>query len=197
MTPSSSPQSDSPLRSLDGWLLRTFDSLVLGHPLISLVFALLLSGFFLLQLPNFKLDASSESLVLENDDDLAYFREIADAYAAAEFLIITWAPNEPLLSDASLKGLAGLKRDLLTLDWVESVTSVLDVPLLESPRVTFSELKNGTRSLNGIRTLDVSATLDEDKKQLAVYIVNRSENDASDVANGPLLPEGRRRKSTS
>ncbi len=48
---------------------------------------------------------------------------------------------------------------------------------------TFSaEGKNGTRSLNGIRTLDVSATLDEDKKQLAVYIVNRSENDASDVS---------------
>ncbi|MCA9836703.1 MAG: hypothetical protein KC422_07305 [Trueperaceae bacterium] len=47
---------------------------------------------------------------------------------------------------------------------------------------TFSaEGKNGTRSLNGLRTLDVSATLDEEKKQLAVYIVNRTEDKASDV----------------
>lgn len=148
-------------KGFGGWLLSVFDKVVLGHPVICMLLALLFSGFFLSQLPNFKLDASSESLVLENDDDLAYAREIADAYATAEFLIITWTPKDGMLSDASLTGLTSLKKDLLALPWVESITSVLDVPLLDSPRITFGQLKEGTRALETHPDVDRSLALKE------------------------------------
>ena len=158
-----SPVTATPihLQGEGGPLLRLFDRLVLAHPILFLALALLFSGFFLSQIPLFKLDASSESLVLENDEDLAYYRKIADAYATADFLIITWTPKDTLLSDASVEGLKGLKRDLLEMDWVDSITSVLDVPLLDSPRVTFGQLKEGTRSLETHPDVDRALALKE------------------------------------
>ncbi|QPJ61295.1 MAG: MMPL family transporter [Candidatus Nitronauta litoralis] len=155
--------TSTPSKGFGGWLLSAFDKIVLGHPLVSMILALLFSGFFLYQFPSFKLDASSESLVLENDDDLAYSRQIADAYATAEFLIITWTPKDGMLSEASLTGLANLKKELLALDWIESITSVLDVPLLDSPRITFGQLKEGTRSIETHPDVDRSLALKEFK----------------------------------
>ncbi len=148
-------------KGFGGWLLSVFDKIVLGHPLVCMLLALMFSGFFIAQLPQFKLDASSESLVLENDNDLAYYREIADAYATAEFVIITWTPKDGMLSEASFTGLTNLKTELLGLDWVESITSVLDVPLLDSPRITFGKLKEGPRTLETHPEVDRALALKE------------------------------------
>ncbi|UCD12843.1 MAG: MMPL family transporter [Nitrospinaceae bacterium] len=121
--------------------------MVLGHPLSCLFLVLLTFGFFASQAPQFKLDASAESLVLENDRDLAYFREITKTYGSSDFVIITYTPFEDLLSDSSLSSLASLRDDLKALPRVDSVISILDVPLLDSPRVTFSELAEKQRTL--------------------------------------------------
>ncbi|WP_425428358.1 efflux RND transporter permease subunit [Agarilytica rhodophyticola] len=102
---------------------------------ISIITLGLVSG-----LPNFKLDASADSLTLENDKDLNYFREISQQYQSGDFLVVTFRPNEDLFSDASLALLGKLKQDLAAIDGVSGVNTILDVPLLYSPLRSLPEI---------------------------------------------------------
>jgi len=92
------------------------------------------------QLPNLRLDASSDSLLLQGDPDLAYFRESSAKYAGSEFLLLTWEPDAPLLSPDSLEPLAAMVDELERIEGVAEVTTLLDVPLLESPPLTLTDL---------------------------------------------------------
>ena len=92
------------------------------------------------QLDQIKLDASSDSLLLQGDPDLAYFREVSSHYAANEFLVLTWSPEGPLLHPDSLEPLAAMVDELQAVPGVVSVTSLLDVPLLESPPLSLTDL---------------------------------------------------------
>ena len=85
--------------------------------------------------------------ILENDDDLRYHRAISKIYGSDDFLVITYTPFSKLLSKDSLDGLRGLKEDLSKLQRIESVVSILDVPLLNSPRIKISDLENNKRTL--------------------------------------------------
>jgi predicted RND superfamily exporter protein len=128
-------------------LFRLYDKTVLSNPRIFLGVIVLLMVIFGLQVQNFKLDASSDSLVLENDEDLRYYRDISKIYGGDDFLIITYTPAEGLMSDSSLDGLRGLQKDLKQLNRVKSVVSILDVPLLNSPRIKISDLGSDPRTL--------------------------------------------------
>ena len=86
-------------------------------------------GFFS---KDFKLDASSDTLLLENDPDLKYLREVTDRYGSKEFLILTYTPDEPMVSESSLNNLLSLKYKIQSLKWVHSVITLLDVPLLNN-----------------------------------------------------------------
>ena len=81
---------------------------------------------------DFRLDASSETLLLENDPDLKYLNEINERYGAKEFLVLTYSPNSKMNSEESIKSLSELKKDLKSLNWVHNVVTLLDIPLLES-----------------------------------------------------------------
>jgi len=110
-----------------------------------IVIMLLLSAVWYAQ--DFKLDASSDSLVLENDQDLRFYRAIRARYGSDDFLVVTLQPKVDLFSKQSLANIRGLRDELSALDRVESVLSILDVPLINSPRVSVSELQKGTRTL--------------------------------------------------
>ena len=86
-------------------------------------------GFFS---KDFKLDASSDTLLLENDPDLKYLREVTDRYGSKEFLILTYTPDEPMISESSLNNLLSLKYKIQSLEWVHSVITLLDIPLLNN-----------------------------------------------------------------
>jgi len=107
---------------------------------------LLLAGVLLLsvlagsQTTKVQLDASSDSLLLQGDPDLAFFRESSRHYPSGEFLILTWSPNGPLLANASLEPLSRMVAELERLPGVSAVTSMLDVPLLESPPLSLAAL---------------------------------------------------------
>ena len=88
---------------------------------------------------NFQLDASSDSLVLENDPDLKYLREVNNRYGAKEFLVLTFATKETIISDSSINNLLNLKKEIQELDWVHSVITILDIPLLENSDKPLSE----------------------------------------------------------
>ena len=81
---------------------------------------------------NFRLDASSETLLLEGDPDLKYLNEITERYGAREFLILTYTPKEKMISSNSINNLKNLKSKIENLDWVHSVVTILDIPLLNN-----------------------------------------------------------------
>ena len=120
---------------------------MIEKPLASLTLVLLVVTGFSYYIPNFKLDASAESLVLENDTSLQYYRAISKAYGSDDFLIITYAPFKDLMSDAVLADLKLLSDELAGLDRVHSIDSILNVPLLNSPRVEISKLDTDIRTL--------------------------------------------------
>lgn len=128
--------------------LSLYEATVLRHPIIALVLVMLVAVGMAFGMPNFKLDASAESLTLEHDTDLDYFREINKRYGSGDFLLVTYTPREgDLFSDEHLNTLDQLRDDLATLDGVDNVISILDVPLLFSPKITISELGQEPRTL--------------------------------------------------
>ena len=97
---------------------------------LSVLIILLLSfGYFT---KDFQLDASSDTLLLENDPDLKYLREVNAKYGSKDFLVLTYTPNESLLSPDTIKNLTALKNDLVNLSWASNVITILDVPLLKN-----------------------------------------------------------------
>jgi predicted RND superfamily exporter protein len=123
--------------------VSVYDRLVLRHPLINIIACLALVGGLASQLGNLKLDASSDSLVLEGDADFKYYRESGKLYDSEAFLVVTFQPRGDLLSDTSLDTIGALRDELKVLPGVSSVTTVLDVPLLESPPVSLSDITSG------------------------------------------------------
>jgi predicted RND superfamily exporter protein len=139
-----------------------FERVVLGHPktvLVCLVAALVFFGW---GATRFRLDASTETLMLENDQDLKYARLVDARYGSSSFLILTFTPKEDLFSDRTLGVLAKLRDELKEACNAESVLTVLDVPLLESPPIPLQELGATTRTL---QSPDVDKTLA--RKELA------------------------------
>lgn len=136
-----------------------FDRMVLRYPKAIILCLLIVVGFLGYQARRFRLDASAETLVLENDESLRYARVISSRYGQRGFLILTYTPADDLFSTDTLKTLGRLRDDLLSLEDVDSVLSILDVPLLESPPVSIKELTGDLPTLE-------SATADREMARI-------------------------------
>jgi uncharacterized protein len=88
---------------------------------------------------DFKLDASSETLLIEGDPDLIYLKEVTERYGSKDFLILTYTPNEGMISDNSINNLLSLKYKIQSLSWVHSVITLLDIPLLSNSDASLQE----------------------------------------------------------
>ena len=111
---------------------KIYKKLVIERPkftLSILIFLLLSFGYFA---KNFQLDASSDTLLLENDPDLKYLREVNAKYSSEEYLVLTYTPKKQLLDTETIENLTRLKNDLANLKWVNNVITILDVPLLKN-----------------------------------------------------------------
>lgn len=118
------------------------------RPALVLIALATLLLFLVFQLPKLTLDASADSLVLEGDKALELFREMGKQYKSKSYLVVTYTPDEALFSPNVLKRLALLRDELKTLPDVESVTTILDVPLLYSPPVRLNNLSGEIRYLH-------------------------------------------------
>ncbi|SFV89643.1 Probable integral membrane protein [hydrothermal vent metagenome] len=107
---------------------------------ISVALLLVVLGFFIAQIPNFQLDASSDSLVLESDKSLQYYNNIKKNYGSDDFLIISYQAKGNLLARAQLTHLANFRKDLQAIKQVRAVTTILDVPLFQSPPLSLTDL---------------------------------------------------------
>lgn len=126
---------------------KIYDALILKYPL-AVLFAVLVFvsslGYYSSKL---EIDASAETLLLEDDKDLAFFREVNKTYDNSNFLVVTFSPKEELLSKKSLETLKNISDDFLKVKNIESITSILNVPLLQSPIRPISDLVAGVDSL--------------------------------------------------
>ena len=128
-------------------LSNLYQNTVLKNPkaiFALLIIAVLSFGYYS---KDFRLDASSETLLIEGDPDLSYLEEIKERYGSKEFLILTYAPNEGMASDASVNNLLSLKYKIQTLNWVDSVITILDIPLLENSDAPIQERLENFKTL--------------------------------------------------
>jgi predicted RND superfamily exporter protein len=130
-----------------GKLTDIYYRLTLDFPLSVLLAVALFVALAGYLAQGFKLDASSDSLLLENDADLRYYRGVSARYGSDDFLVVTYSPEADLMSDAVLADIRELREELAALERVESVTTLLDVPLIDSPRTTLSEIQRQERTL--------------------------------------------------
>jgi hypothetical protein len=99
------------------------------------------------QARDFRLDASADSLILENDQDYKYFREINKTYGTARYLLMTYKPKGELFSPETLSKLGSLRDELREIKRVSNVLTILDVPLLRNPPVPIKELMENIKNL--------------------------------------------------
>ena len=129
-------------------LFKLYDKIILQNPWTAIIVVFVLAIIMALGLPNFKLDASADSLTLEHDDDLNFSREVVQRYGSDNFLIVTFSPSKGVLFDQNnLDTLAALREDLLQIEGIESVLSMLDVPLLYSPKIDITDLTGELNTL--------------------------------------------------
>ena len=123
------------------WLFKLYEKIILQHPWYAIFSVFALTIAMAAGLPNFKLDASADSLTLERDDDLNFSREVVKRYGSDNFLIVTFSPIKGELFDKSnLDTLQSLRSDLTQIKGIENVLSMLDVPLLYSPKIDITDL---------------------------------------------------------
>ena len=114
--------------------------MLVSAPKLSLTLALILCAFLSAFVPKLAIDASTQTLLLENDKDLELWRDITKRYKIPNTLVIAYTPNSDLLSESSISTLAALSKDLAQIKGVKSVFSMLDAPLLLSSGLKFSDL---------------------------------------------------------
>lgn len=129
---------------------KFFDLTVIKHP-FKTVFILLLGVIFLgYYSTKLEIDASSETLLLDDDKDLQFARKVSKLYYNPDFLLVTYSPKKDLLQDETLEELKRLSEELTQIENIASVTSILNVPLLQSP------VQKLTKLVDNIRTLENS-----------------------------------------
>ena len=120
-------------------IAHLYQNYVLKNPkyiVLILLICLISFGYFS---KNFRLDASSDTLLLEDDPDLKYLREVTETYGSKDFLVLTYTPKEEITSKKVLNNLLSLKYKIQSLNWVHSVITILDIPLFSSTDQPISE----------------------------------------------------------
>ena len=150
-------------------LVIFYRNLILNYSWLVLLFIFCLCIFAAYHALNFQIDASADSLVLENDESLKYYRATRDKYGTDEFLVITYTPHTDLLSEESLDGIRSIRDEILKLDSIQSVTSILDVPIIVNTDYKLSEISS---HLETIESQNVDLEVARKEFQINPYYKN-------------------------
>ena len=124
-----------------------FDRLVIGRPRLTLFLMCVLLVLAGSGLQHFRLDASADSLLLDNDPDMKRYRDLALRYSARDFLFVTVSPKAGVFSPEGRALVAELRAALKSLPEVSSVVTVLDVPLVNNKPGRLSDIATNYRTL--------------------------------------------------
>lgn len=132
-------------------LVKLYQSIVLDNAKKTLIVCLAIFVFFLIQLPNFKSDVSADSFLLQNDPDLLFTQKMAKKYSGGlggDLLIIAYTPEDfDLFSAKSLSNIKKLSDEIGKVEGIREVRSILNMPLLFSPKVGLTDIEGGMRTL--------------------------------------------------
>ena len=176
-------------------LNQFYQNVILKNPKSTFIVLLIILFSFGYYSKDFKLDASSETLLIDGDPDLEYLQEITNRYGSKEFLILTYTPNEGMVSDTSVNNLLSLKYKIQSLDWVHSVITLLDIPLLNNSDAplqerleNFKTLKdeeiNRERGFNEILSSPIfrNFVISEDGKTSGIIVNIKKKNQLKDIS---------------
>lgn len=172
---------------------------VLHMPKKTLLLMLAAGVFFLFQAGHFFLDASSDSLMLENDPELIIYREIAARYESSSLMVLTFTPHDSeIFTTNGLKRLRRLREEIKSAPHVDSVITLLDVPLFRNPPVPLAKVSDNIRTLDDPETDIVMAKSEllasEAYKQQLISNDGKTALLAIMVASSPELEEVRDRR---
>lgn len=126
---------------------KIYDTFILKYPILVLLILSIFVSILGYYSTKVEVDASAETLLLDDDKDLKFFREVNKRYNNSNFLIVTFTPHENLLSNQSLDTIRTISKEFLTVKNIEGVDSILTVPLLQSPIRPISDLVAGVDSM--------------------------------------------------
>lgn len=126
---------------------RLYEKAFLRLPLVVVLFYVAGMLFFGYHIKDFRMDASSDSLVLENDSDLKYYEATRELFGTDDYIILAIALHKSVISDDVLRMIDEMSRELQKLPSIESVNSILTVPLFESPKVALYEMGSNYKTL--------------------------------------------------
>ena len=130
-------------------MLNSILNYIIKKPVWSLIAFLIIVCTSVLQIQNFSLDASSESLSLDGDNNLELYFATQETFGSDESLVISYSVNDgTILSKDQLISLRSLRDDLLELEGVSSVISILDVSLFQSPPLSLVELASDVYTID-------------------------------------------------
>jgi len=141
-------------------LIYKYSNFVITKPLIILALVFLTIFISFKGISNFKLDASSDALVLEGDLALKKYRENEEEFGDSSFLIVTYEPNNELFTKESLSTLEEIEQKLSSIDGVDSVLSLLDAPIFFQPKVSLSKVSDNLKDLT-TEGIDLELAKDE------------------------------------
>ena len=130
-------------------MLNSILNFIIRKPVWSLIVFFVIVGSSILQIQHFSLDASSESLSLDGDNNLELYFNTQETFGSDESLVISYSVKDgTVLSKNQLISLRALRDDLIELDGVNSVTSILDVSLFQSPPLSLVELASDVYTID-------------------------------------------------
>ena len=130
-------------------MLNSILNLIIRKPVWSLIVFFVIVGSSILQIQHFSLDASSESLSLDGDNNLELYFNTQETFGSDESLVISYSVKDgTVLSKNQIISLRALRDDLIELDGVNSVTSILDVSLFQSPPLSLVELASDVYTID-------------------------------------------------
>ncbi len=173
-----------------------YQNFVLRNPKLTFIILLIALFTFGYHSKDFRLDASSETLLIDGDPDLEYMQEINKRYGSKDFLILTYTPNEGMISDTSINNLLSLKYKIQSLEWVHSVVTLLDIPLLNNSEAPLQERLENFKTLKdedvnkdrGFKEIISSPVfrnfvISEDGKTTGIIVYFKKNNPIDDIKN--------------
>lgn len=128
-------------------LASAYEGTILRFPLVTLLVLAAILAFFATGLKDFRLDASTDALLLENDADLRAFREMSLRYATREFMFIAVVPKGDIVDEDTMALVRELRDEIADVPQVLDVVSMLDVPLVFNVPGTLAEVATNFKTL--------------------------------------------------
>ncbi|MCR2054420.1 efflux RND transporter permease subunit [Campylobacter helveticus] len=152
-------------------MMAFFLKFLINHPKSTLLSTLLFCVFLSFFAFKLHIDASAESLLLEDDKDLKIFRELSKHYKSDNFLMLAFKPNDKNpFSEESLKNLESLHQKLEGVRGVERVFSIINAPLLLSSEN--KDLKELMQNIPSILSEDINQTKAQNEILTSPFYLN-------------------------